>query len=693
MYLKSNLPKFINHVGIKRLIAFLLMCSLQVCYSSAQTYIDISGKVIDAVDGTPLAFAHVTILNGSVGTTTNTDGFFRLRLPDWFKNDSLKISYLGYQSKRLSVISLSKAENLISLSPEGINLQEIVVRPDSLDAVQIVEAMREQLRKNYPQKPKNITGFFRETINLSTKVKQEILYAEGVLEFYKTAYRGKPDIHDAVRVVKGYRKPLLHGYRYRKDTLSLPSISQGSHLGIMVDIAKAPPDFLGPRFWKRYQYQHLGYTNLDTFNLHIISFKPLANQKKGGLEGKLYIDAKSLALVKASFIMTKQALNEYNEYHTKEKELPINLISRKLEVNYSNHDGSWYLKSGHVLNRYVDVRTNVPFINKMDVIVTEIKPGKGKHLPPRESLHRESVFAIQAGKLSADYWEGFNVIANTPLKPISRQPTPKPYQKQELITLEGADWINSLEVAKRLAKREKKLILIDFWATWCRPCFRMDQEVWSTPEIQALKENFIPLEVDIDLHPSIRQALNVRYLPTVMIIDPWEDVYLLEEGYQNKEHLKALLEVFPANVERLYIAMEDYKSRKEDAERLMEVIRNQHLYASNLSGSAKRGFVQKSLKHLKKLRKMMTKEKSPQLQAELSWQDIWSTSLRGQKSKALSLLEEAVQGEIQAAHQTLAYFLATHIYREAGKMDQAHAYLEKLKQCNNHQPYLVMLTN
>lgn len=694
MHLKSNLPISTHRIGRKRLILFLtICCCIPLSYSSAQTYIDIEGKVIDAVDAAPLAFAHITILNGSIGTTTNMDGFFRLRLPEGYRNDSIKISYLGYQSKHLPLLIMNKVENLISLSREGINLQEIVVRPDSIDAVQIVESMRQQLRKNYPQKSKNITGFFRETINLSTSNQQEILHAEGVLEFYKTAYRGNPDRRDAVRVIKGYRKPLSYGYQYGKDTLSLPSISQGSHLGIMVDIAKAPPDFLGPRFWKRYQYQHLGYTNLDTFNLHIISFKPLSNKIKGGLEGKLYIDSKSLALVKASFIMTKQALDDYNEYHTKEKELPINLISRKLEVNYSNHDGRWYLKSGHVINRYIDVRTHIPFLNKMDVIVTEIKAGRGKPLPPRETLHKESVFAIQAEKLSADYWEGFNVIASTPLKPISPQSMSTPSPKKELITLGGADWINSLDVAKTLAKREKKLILIDFWATWCGPCIRMDQEVWSKADVQALKENFIPLKIDIDLNPAIGQRLNVRFLPTVMVIDPWEDIYLLEEGYQNEEKLKSLLEVFPANLERLYLALGDYKSKEEAAEWLMEVIRNLHFYAANLSGSAKRGFVQKSSRQLKKLRKINSKEMPPQLQAELTWQDIWSASLRGQKAKALALLEEAVQGEIQSEHQALAYFLATHIYREKGEMDKAHSYLQQLKQSHNHQPYLAILRN
>lgn len=694
MYLKPSLPITLNKIEVKRLITFLVMCScIQMTYSYAQAYIDIKGQVIDAVDGTPLAFAHVTVLHESLGTTTNMEGFFRLRLPERYENDSLKVSYLSYQSKQLSVRDLSRGENLIALSTEVFSLQEIVVRADSIDAIQLVEALRQRLRENYPQKPKNITGFFRETINLSTSNRQEILYAEGVLEFYKTAYRGRADIKDAVRVIKGYRKSLFYGYQYGQDTLSLPSISQGSHLGIMADIAKIPPGFLGPRFWKRYQYQHLGYTNIDTFSLHIVGFKPLADKNSGELEGKLYIDANSLALVKASFIMTKPALEGYNEYHTKEKELPISLVSRKIEVNYSKHDGSWYLKSGHVLNRYVDVRTNVPFINKMDVIITEIKAGKGKTLPRQETLHRESVFAVQVGNLASDFWEGYNVIASTPTKAASPQANPAPSTKKELIALQGTDWITSLEVAKTLAKRENKLILVDFWASWCGPCIRMDLEVWSKSDVQALKMNYIPLKIDIDINRSIGRALNVKLLPTVMIIDPWENIYLMEEGYKTKENLKLLLKAFPTNLERLYLALENFRLKEEDPKQLMEIIRNLHLYASNLSGSAKIAFVKKSIRHLKKFRKMASQDIEPQLLAELTWQDIWLASLLDQKSKALNLLEEAVQGEIQEGHQALAYFLAVQIYRLEGKKDKANSYLQQLKQCSNHQPYLAMLMN
>ena len=683
----------LNEVGIKRLLTLLVFYS-SVQFSSiyAQSYIDITGQVMDQVEGNPLAFAHVTVLNGSLGTTTNMDGFFRLRIPEGYEADSLKVSYLSYQSKHLSVRDLSRGDNLIALSREGIDLQEIVVRPDNIDAIELVEAMRQQVRKNYPQKPTNISGFFRETIHLNTSSQQEILYAEGVLEFYKTAYRGNPDRRDAVRVVKGYRKPLFYGYQYREDTLSLPAISQGSHLGIMGDIAKAPPDFIGPRFKKRYQYQHLGYTNIDTFTLHIISFKPLPGKNNGQLEGKLYIDTKSLALVKAAFVVTQPGLDNYNEYHTQEKELPIRLISRKLEVNYSNHNGRWYLQSGHVRNRYTDVRTNLPFMNKMDVIITEIKPGRGKPLPPQETVHRESLFAIQAGKLSADYWEGFNVIASTPLKPISPQPVPAPSPKKELITLEGTDWINSLEVAKTLAKRENKLILIDFWAGWCGPCIRMDREVWSKPDIQALKMNYIPVKIDVDIDQPTARALNVKLLPTVMIIDPWDDIYLLEEGYKNKEQLKTLLKVFPSDVERLYLAVEEYQA-EEHPKYLSEVVRNLNLYATTHTGNAKIAFVKKAIQHLKKLRKADSRAKESEWLSEVDWLDIWLASLRGQKSKALHLLEEAIEGEIPPDHQPLAYFLAVQIYRGAGKKEEASAYLQQLRQSSNPQPYLAILTN
>lgn len=380
----------------------------------AQSYFQIKGQLVDQQDNMSLAFAHVSMVNGRIGTTSNEDGYFILQIPSHAEADSIKFSYIGYQSKIIAIAELKREQQVISLKRAGIELEEVVVRPSNVDPILLVKSMLRNLKHNYPQQRKNTTGFFREVIYLNTSPPTEMLYAEGVLEYFKTAYRKRVRPLDAVRIVKGVRKPLFYGYIHKQDTLSLPAISQGPHLGILLDVIKTLPDFLQPDFWQRYKFQHIGYTNLDTFSLHIVKFKPLQEKRQGLFEGKLFIDANSMALVKAIFIPTRKAIERYNKIHNKRQQLPIVLNSRVLEVNYSHYDETWYLQSGHVTNQYIDVRSKVPFTNKMDMIITAIQGGKGKPIPGDQSVHKESVFAVLVDTPSADFWEGYNVLAPLP---------------------------------------------------------------------------------------------------------------------------------------------------------------------------------------------------------------------------------------------------------------------------------------
>ena len=51
-------------------------------------------------------------------------------------------------------------------------------------------------------------------------------------------------------------------------------------------------------------------------------------------------------------------------------------------------------------------------------------------------------------------------------------------------------WQPNLETAQRLANQTNRLVLIHFWAPWCRPCMRLEHEVFSRRDGQGVGREF-----------------------------------------------------------------------------------------------------------------------------------------------------------------------------------------------------------
>jgi TonB-linked SusC/RagA family outer membrane protein len=90
----------------------LLCMLLQAGIAQAQ----VTGRVTDARDGTPLSGVTVTIKNTNTGTTTDANGTFSLNAPS---NSRLVFSFVGYQNLELSAgnasnVTLTRGENELS---------------------------------------------------------------------------------------------------------------------------------------------------------------------------------------------------------------------------------------------------------------------------------------------------------------------------------------------------------------------------------------------------------------------------------------------------------------------------------------------------------------------------------------------------------------------------------------------------
>ncbi|MBN7818037.1 carboxypeptidase-like regulatory domain-containing protein [Algoriphagus pacificus] len=170
----------------KRILFSLILIFL--CGIHCQTIFgqSISGSVMDFESKEPLVNSYIFIKNyPEFNWITNDEGAFSIKFPESIKNDTLVVSFLGYKSKVVPLLSLNTSGVKIELDRLMIALDEIVVRPETFQIENLINDILENLERNYPSQSHQLSGFYRK---ISTDYNEFTGLVEGAVTIQDVGY-------------------------------------------------------------------------------------------------------------------------------------------------------------------------------------------------------------------------------------------------------------------------------------------------------------------------------------------------------------------------------------------------------------------------------------------------------------------------------------------------------------------------
>ena len=358
----------------------------------------ITGKVIDKKTKEPLAFVNIVIADERLGTSTNIDGYFKVKSS--IPIATIKLSYVGYEPQEITINNQSNL--LIKMKKTSFALEEFMVLPGINPAERIIKEVIKNRKKHNPEKSLDFKYesyskmYFTALTNpnknnaldsndleaIQWLDKHHLFMMESVTERkYKQPDKSYEKI--VASRVSGLKNPTfsLIASEFQSFSFYNPTLN-------VLDKSYLNP--ISPNSINKYLFliEDTTFTNKDT--VYILSFRPRKGKNFDALKGLLYINTDEFAL--------QNVIAEPMEQDE--------AISIKIQQKYEKINGSWFpvqLNSNMVFNTLKFGNLKMMGIGKSYLKNIEINPEISK----KEFSYIETEIDINATKKEEEFWNKY----------------------------------------------------------------------------------------------------------------------------------------------------------------------------------------------------------------------------------------------------------------------------------------------
>ena len=374
-------------------------------------YFTVTGVVRNKDDRKKLENVNVSVPGTNIGTVTNSDGLFSLKIKDAEIVRGLEVSHIGYLNTQ---ISLKENKDLSTLTvwmiPAPNLLSEIVIFGNNARGI-VEEAIR-KIPVNYSPNENMLTTFYRETVQ---KRRRYISVSEAVIDVYKTAYNDRVPVKDKVQLQKGRR--LLS--QKNSDTLAVKVVG-GPSLAIYLDVVKNQDALLNMGDLDYYEFHIEEPVNFDNRMQYVISFRPTVSLMYALFYGKLYIDFEKLAFTRAEFSLDMKNKTKAVEAILHKKPLGLQFKPQEVSylVTYKEQNGKTYLN--YIWNT---IRFKCDWKKRLfssgytvysEMVVTDRQEDNFTAISNKTAFKEKQVFYDLVDEYwNEDFWKEYNIIEPT----------------------------------------------------------------------------------------------------------------------------------------------------------------------------------------------------------------------------------------------------------------------------------------